>query len=61
MMAIKFLTALAWIAGPLCTWLMFGAFAVAKSDRDRSWAQVTIFMMTCALLADAWLLAKYLL
>jgi hypothetical protein len=63
-MTLKFLTALAWIVGPLPTILgiswMIPAI-VPKSERDTSWAQVTIVFMAVGVLGDAWLIARYLL
>lgn len=52
-MALKFITALAWIVGPIGTILICSA-----PSRKREWQCLPILLILCA---DAWLLARYLL
>lgn len=61
---VKYLTALAFIVGPISTVLAFACCSecvVNRKDRDQNWAQVTCLLVGLGLFSDAWLIARYIL
>lgn len=59
-MTFRFATALAWLVGPVSTSLFVG-FLFFHKDHADPWAVAVLLFGACALIADAWLIARYLI